>query len=84
MSRGGQHMGSVWGHGAYLAPDWSADYLHRMGLFLAARHLGRSAEEAAAFTQADLQKLDLEREAASPACHPATSRPTPSTPKRIV
>jgi len=29
-SRGGQHMGSIWGHGAYLAPDWSADYLHRM------------------------------------------------------
>jgi nitric oxide reductase subunit B len=58
MSRGGQHMGSVWGHGAYLAPDWSADYLHRMGLFLAARHLGRSAEQAAAFTQDDLVKLD--------------------------
>ena len=35
MSRGGQHMGSIWGHGAYLAPDWSADYLHRQGLFLA-------------------------------------------------
>lgn len=58
MSRGGQHMGSVWGHGAYLAPDWSADYLHRMGLFLAARHLGRSAEQAAVFTQDDLVKLD--------------------------
>lgn len=58
MSRGGQHMGSVWGHGAYLAPDWSADYLHRLGLFLAARHLGRGAEESAAFTQADLESLD--------------------------
>ncbi len=57
-SRGGQHMGSIWGHGAYLAPDWSADYLHRMGLFVAARHLGRSPEEAAAFTQADLDRLD--------------------------
>jgi nitric oxide reductase subunit B len=57
-SRGGQHMGSIWGHGAYLAPDWSADYLHRMGLFIAARHLGKSPEEAAAFTQDDLAKLD--------------------------
>ena len=57
-SRGGQHMGSIWGHGAYLAPDWSADYLHRMGLFIAARHLGKSADEAAAFTQADLMRLD--------------------------
>ena len=33
-SRGGQHIGTIWGHGAYLAPDWSADFLHRMGLFL--------------------------------------------------
>jgi len=57
-SRGGQHMGSIWGHGAYLAPDWSADYLHRMALFVAARHLGKTAEEAAAFTQADLERLD--------------------------
>ena len=37
FSRGGQHIGSIWGHGSYLAPDWSADYLHRMGLYLAAR-----------------------------------------------
>ncbi len=57
-SRGGQHIGTIWGHGAYLAPDWSADYLHRMGLFVAARHLGRSGEEAAAFSQADLDRLD--------------------------
>jgi len=57
-SRGGQHMGSIWGHGAYLAPDWSADYLHRMGLFVAARHLGKTPQEAAAFTQNDLERLD--------------------------
>ena len=31
LSRGGQHIGSIWGHGAYLAPDWSADSLHRIG-----------------------------------------------------
>ena len=24
FSRGGQHIGSIWGHGSYLAPDWSA------------------------------------------------------------
>jgi len=29
QSMGGQEVGSVWGHGAYVAPDWSADYLHR-------------------------------------------------------
>jgi len=26
---GGMEVGSVWGHGAYVAPDWSADWLHR-------------------------------------------------------
>ena len=28
-SIGGHELGSVWGHGAYVAPDWSADWLHR-------------------------------------------------------
>jgi nitric oxide reductase subunit B len=28
QSLGGQEIGSVWGHGAYVAPDWSADWLH--------------------------------------------------------
>ncbi len=29
QSIGGQQIGSIWGHGAYQAPDWSADWLHR-------------------------------------------------------
>lgn len=29
MSAGGQELGSLWGHGSYVAPDWSADWLHR-------------------------------------------------------
>lgn len=29
QSIGGHELGSVWGHGAYVAPDWSADWLHR-------------------------------------------------------
>lgn len=29
QSAGGQELGSIWGHGAYVAPDWSADWLHR-------------------------------------------------------
>ena len=29
QSLGGQEIGSIWGHGAYVAPDWTADYLHR-------------------------------------------------------
>lgn len=34
QSIGGQTVGSIWGHGAYIAPDWSADYLHREALLL--------------------------------------------------
>ena len=25
----GHQLGSIWGHGAYVAPDWTADWLHR-------------------------------------------------------
>lgn len=29
QSIGGMNVGTVWGHGAYQAPDWTADWLHR-------------------------------------------------------
>src|SRR3546814_1863239 len=28
QSTGGMQLGSIWGHGAYQAPEWSADRLH--------------------------------------------------------
>jgi nitric oxide reductase subunit B len=34
LSAGGQQLGTVWGHGSYLAPDWSADWLHREAVVL--------------------------------------------------
>jgi nitric oxide reductase subunit B len=34
QSLGGQEIGTVWGHGAYLAPDWSADWLHKEASFM--------------------------------------------------
>ncbi|MBI3119289.1 MAG: cbb3-type cytochrome c oxidase subunit I, partial [Candidatus Hydrogenedentes bacterium] len=34
QSTGGQQMGTVWGHGSYVAPDWSADYMHREAVWL--------------------------------------------------
>lgn len=34
LAAGGQQQGSVWGHGAYVAPDWSADWLHREAIEL--------------------------------------------------
>ena len=33
-SIGGQELGSIWGHGAYTAPDWTADWLHREAIWL--------------------------------------------------
>jgi nitric oxide reductase large subunit len=29
QSLGGMQVGSIWGHGSYVAPDWTADWLHR-------------------------------------------------------
>ena len=34
QSIGGMQQGSIWGHGSYVAPDWSADWLHREALSL--------------------------------------------------
>lgn len=34
QSIGGQELGTVWGHGAYQAPDWSADWLHREAVYI--------------------------------------------------
>jgi nitric oxide reductase subunit B len=49
QSIGGQEIGSIWGHGAYVAPDWTADWLHRestMTLDSWARQQGGSAYDA--------------------------------------
>ncbi len=32
QSIGGHQLGSIWGHGSYVAPDWTADWLHREAL----------------------------------------------------
>jgi nitric oxide reductase subunit B len=34
QAMGGMEVGSVWGHGSYVAPDWSADWLHRECVFI--------------------------------------------------
>jgi nitric oxide reductase subunit B len=59
QSTGGQQLGSVWGHGAYQAPDWSADWLHRESLALldlwAQREQGRRYTQLGAEHQAALR-----------------------------
>lgn len=59
QSIGGQQVGSIWGHGAYQAPDWSADWLHREAMALLdilsnARH-GRPFAELSPEEQAGLK-----------------------------
>src|SRR5690606_10989811 len=34
QSMGGQEVGTIWGRGAYVAPDWSADWLHRQVVWI--------------------------------------------------
>src|SRR5690606_18258984 len=34
QAMGGMQVGSIWGHGSYVAHDWTADYLHRVLLFM--------------------------------------------------
>lgn len=34
QSLGGMEVGSIWGHGSYVAPDWTADWLHRESIFI--------------------------------------------------
>ena len=61
LSAGGQQLGSVWGHGSYLAPDWSADWLHREALALreiwAQRDFGKTFEQLDVGQQGQLNAL---------------------------
>ncbi|GAB2521194.1 nitric-oxide reductase large subunit [Lysobacter humi (ex Lee et al. 2017)] len=57
QSMGGMQLGSIWGHGAYVAPDWSADWLHREAV--AVLDSWARAEGAT-----DYAALDAERQAA--------------------
>ena len=57
QSIGGMQLGSIWGHGGYVAPDWSADWLHREAVAVLdgwARELGA----------ADYDALDAEQRGA--------------------
>ncbi len=40
QAMGGMQSGSIWGHGSYVAPDWTADYLHRESVFILNRWSG--------------------------------------------
>lgn len=60
QSIGGQEVGTIWGHGAYVAPDWSADWLHRECVWLldhwAAQSGGKTYDQLDTETQAALRE----------------------------
>jgi len=59
QTMGGMEVGSVWGHGSYVAPDWTADWLHRESMFIldhwAQNAWGVDYKQASAEQQGQLQ-----------------------------
>lgn len=65
QSIGGQEVGSIWGHGAYVAPDWTADWLHRESTEMLdemARGLGQASFAGLSLDQQAVLKARLVRE----------------------
>ncbi|MGZ3460386.1 MAG: nitric-oxide reductase large subunit, partial [Archangium sp.] len=56
LRNGLMQYGSVFGHGAYLGPDYTADYLRRSALFVRDRFGGEAEATAAARTLKDFQQ----------------------------
>ncbi len=67
QAMGGMECGSVWGHGSYVAPDWTADWLHRELMFVlndyANKNYSKNFEELTDENKASLKAkvLDLYR-----------------------
>ncbi len=57
QSIGGQEVGTVWGHGAYVAPDWSADWIHHESELLLDRWALRTGAASFAALDADRQAV---------------------------
>ncbi|HEV2214385.1 MAG TPA: nitric-oxide reductase large subunit, partial [Terracidiphilus sp.] len=77
QSIGGQEIGTVWGHGAYVAPDWTADWLHRESLILLdawARRDGAANFAALSLDQQAVLKARLIREMRRNSYDAATNR----------
>lgn len=75
QSIGGQQVGSVWGHGAYVAPDWTADWLHREATFVLdhyARAEGLPSYAEASVEQQGMLKARLKQSMRTNTYDPAT------------
>lgn len=64
QAMGGMQLGSVWGHGSYVAPDWTADWLHRECVFIldswSTETYGKMYDALDAESQAQLQRRLVE------------------------
>jgi len=56
-SIGGMEVGSIWGHGSYVAPDWTADWIHKEAVFMLEAWAQRDF-------QTNYEALDVEKKAA--------------------
>lgn len=56
-SIGGMEVGSIWGHGSYVAPDWTADWIHKEAIYLL-NHWSKTE------FQVSYDSLNVERKAA--------------------
>src|SRR6266705_7080256 len=55
LRNGLMEYGSIFGHGAYLGPDFTADYLHRAALIVLDQYGGLASDRAAAETIVDFK-----------------------------
>ena len=61
LRNGLMEYGSIFGHGAYLGPDFTADYLHRAALIVTEHYGGSSSEAARQRTISDFKTNQYER-----------------------
>jgi nitric oxide reductase subunit B len=81
QSIGGQEVGSIFGHGSYVAPDWTADWLHREAAFILDRRaeaMGANAYAALPVEQQAALRARLEHEMRANTYDAATGRITVS------
>jgi nitric oxide reductase subunit B len=80
LRNGLMEYGSIFGHGAYLGPDFTADYLHRAALAVRTRYGGASSDRARAVTLVDFRHNSYDSSTHTPcATRPARRAPSRSS-----
>jgi nitric oxide reductase subunit B len=66
LRNGLMEYGSIFGHGAYLGPDYTAEYLHNSALFVRDAYGGESSDRARSRTIEDFQRNRYDEESDTP------------------